>query len=97
MTDRRRAQRFVLGRPLEADATCMQDVVIERIDDDRITILSVTAHEPGERAVINFSTPAGMQSHRTAVLSSTPVAVGAAVQFRVELQVDASFDADVSS
>jgi hypothetical protein len=97
MTDRRRAQRFVLGPPLEADALCMQDVVIERIDDDRITILSLTAHEPGERAVINFSTPAGLQSHRTAVLSSTPVAVGPAVQFRVELQIDATAGADVTS
>jgi hypothetical protein len=97
MTDRRRTQRFVLGPPLAADAMCMQDVVLERMDDTRITLISLTPHEPGARTVVNVSTPAGMQSHRTSVLSSTPIAVGASVQFRIELHIDASAGTDGGS
>ena len=92
MSDRRRTQRFVLGPPLPADAMSMQDVVVERIVDDRVTIVSLSAHEPGEKTVIQVATSAGMQRHRTTVLSSTPIAVGASVQFRVELQIHDSAD-----
>ena len=87
MPDRRRTQRFVLGPPLPADAMSMQDVVVERIVGDRVTIVSLTAHEPGVETMIQVSTSAGMTRHRTTVLSSTPMAVGASVQFRVELQI----------
>ncbi len=87
MSDRRRTQRFVLGPPLPADAMSMQDVVVERVVGDRVTIVSLTAHEPGEETVIQVATSAGMKRHRTTVLSSTPIAVGASVQFRVELQM----------
>jgi hypothetical protein len=75
---------------------CMQDVVVERIEDDRITIISLTAHEPGAHTLINFSTPSGMKSHRASVLSSTPIAVGASVQFRVELRVDTTSGGNVT-
>jgi hypothetical protein len=67
------------------------------MDDSRITLISLTAHEPGGRSVVNFATHGGLESHRTSVLSSTPIAVGASVQFRIELQIDASASADVAS
>lgn len=97
MSDRRRTQRFVLGPPLPADAMSLQDVVVERIVGDRVTIVSLTAHEPGEETVIQVPTSAGMTRHRTTVLSSTPIAVGASVQFRVALQMhDAAGEGPVS-
>jgi len=97
MSDRRRTQRFMLGPPLPADTTSMQDVVVERIVGDRVTIVSLTAHEPGEERAIQVSTSAGMMRHRTTVLSSTPIPVGASVQFRVELQIHDSTDEELVS
>ena len=65
----------------------MQDVVVERINGDFLTIVSLTAHEPGQPLTIHVSTSDGLKSHRTRVLSSTPISVGATVQYRVELRI----------
>jgi hypothetical protein len=92
MSDRRRTQRFVLGPPLAAEVMSMQDVVVERIAGDLITIVSLTPHEPGQQMLIHVPVPNGPQSHRATVMSSTPIAVGASVQFRVELRLDSSYD-----
>jgi hypothetical protein len=87
MSDRRRTQRFVLGSPLAAEVMSMQDVVVERLSGDLITIVSLTPHEPGQQMIIHLHTSDDPQSHRATVLSSTPIAVGASVQFRVELRM----------
>ena len=87
MSDRRRTQRFDVGPPLKCDVMSMQNVVVERIDDDIVTIVSLTALEPRQHVVVHVTTSNGLQSHRANVLSSTPIAVGASVQFRVELHM----------
>ena len=97
MSDRRRTQRFVLGSPLPAEVMSMQDVVVERIAGDLVTIVSLTPHEPGHQMVIQLPTPAGPQGHRTTVLSSTPISVGGSVQFRVELRLAPQTSEDSNS
>ena len=97
MRDRRRTQRFEVWQPLKGDVTSMQDVVVERMDGDVVTIVSLTAHEPGQPVVIHVTTSEGLQSRRTNVLSSTPIAVGASVQFRVELRIQASSNGGATS
>ena len=87
MPDRRRAQRWVLGPPLPADAMPMEDVVVERMTGDRMTIVSLTPHEAGEDLLIHLSAPEGLQSHRARVTSSTPITAGSSVQFRLELHL----------
>ena len=92
MSDRRRTQRFVLGPPLPAEVTSMQDVVVERMDAHTVTIVSLTPQEPSQPVLIHLTMADGPKSHRMTVLSSTPIAVGASVQFRVELQVHTAAD-----
>jgi hypothetical protein len=97
MSDRRRTQRFVLGSPIPAEAISMQDVVVERIAGDLVTIVSLTPHEPGHETLIHVPAPGGPRGHRATVLSSTPISVGASVQFRVELRVAPQTDEDSTS
>lgn len=45
MSDRRRAQRYVLGTPFTGDIMPMHDVVIERLEGSHLTVLSPSAHD----------------------------------------------------
>ena len=88
MSDRRRAQRFVLGTPLTGDIMPMHDVVIARVDGPRLTVLSPSAHNTDEDLMIHISTTSGLESRRTRVLSSTLTSTGGALQYRLELLID---------
>jgi hypothetical protein len=88
MSDRRRAQRYVLGTPLTGDIMPMHDVIIERLDGPRVTVLSPSAHSVDEDLMIHVSTTSGLESHRTKVISSTPTSSGGGVQYRLELNID---------
>jgi hypothetical protein len=88
MSDRRRTQRYVLGTPLSGDIMPMHDVVIERLDGDRITLLSPSPHAVNQALMIHVSTSTGLESHRTKVMSSTPTSSGGALQYRIELAIE---------
>lgn len=88
MSDRRRTQRYVLGTPLSGDIMPMQDVVLERFDGDRVTLLSPTPHAIDEELMIHVATSSGLESHRTKVISSTPTSSGGTLQYRLELAID---------
>jgi hypothetical protein len=88
MSDRRRTQRYVLGTPLSGDIMPMHDVVIERFDGDRVTVLSPSPHSVDEELMIHVATSSGLESHKTKVISSTPTSSGAALQYRIELTID---------
>ena len=88
MSDRRRAQRYVLGTPLSGDIMPMHDVVIERFEGPRVTVLSSSAHEVDEDLMIHVSTTSGLESHRTKVVSSTLTSSGGALQYRLELDLE---------
>jgi hypothetical protein len=88
MSDRRRAQRYVLGTPLTGDIMPMHDVVIARVDGPRLTVLSPSAHTANEDLMIHVSTTTGLESHRTRVVSSTLTSSGGALQYRIELLID---------
>jgi len=88
MSDRRRAQRYVLGTPLTGDIMPMYDVVIERLDDSRVTVLSPSAHAISEDLMIHVSTTSGLESHRTRVISNTPTSSGGTLQYRIEMSID---------
>lgn len=87
MSDRRRAQRYVLGTPLSGDIMPMHDVVIEKLEAQRLTVLSPSAHTVGEELMIHVSTSSGLESHGTRVLSTTPTSSGGALQYRIELSI----------
>ncbi len=88
MLDRRRTQRYVLGTPLSGDIMPMHDVVIERFDGDRVTLLSPSPHAVDEELMIHVATSSGLESHRTRVISSTPTSSGGTLQYRIELTID---------
>jgi hypothetical protein len=88
MSDRRRTQRYVLGTPLTGDVMPMHDVVIEKLDGERVTVLSPSAHDDSEDLMIHVSTSSGLESHRTRVISSTPTSSGGGLQYRIELRID---------
>lgn len=87
MSDRRRAQRFVLGTPLSGDIMPMHDVVIEKLDEQRLTVLSPSAHNVGKELMIHVSTATGLESHRTKVISTTPTSSGGALHYRLDLSI----------
>ena len=88
MSDRRRAQRYVLGTPLTGDIMPMHDVVIERLDGSRVTVLSPSAHVVNQDLMIHVSTSSGLESHRTTVVSNTATSSGGSLQYRIELRID---------
>ena len=61
MSDRRRTQRYVLGTPLTGDIMPMHDVVIEKLDGERVTVLSPSAHDDSEDLMIHVSTSSGLR------------------------------------
>ena len=65
----------------------MQDVTVEEIDDSRVVVIAPSAHQPDEQLMIHMATGGRLQSHAATVVSSTPVSLGGAVCFRVELRV----------
>lgn len=89
MSDRRRTQRYVLGTPLTGDMMPMQDVVIERLEGTRVTVLAPSAHSVDEDLMLHVATSSGLESHRTKVISSTATSGGGALQYRLELNLDA--------
>ncbi|HET9467840.1 MAG TPA: hypothetical protein VFO48_05490 [Vicinamibacterales bacterium] len=94
MSDRRRTQRYVLGTPLTGDIMPMQDVVIERLEGTRVTVLSPSAHTADEDVMIHVSTSHGLESHRTKVISSTATSSGGSLQYRLELAVHGENDVE---
>lgn len=94
MSDRRRTQRYVLGTPLTGDIMPMQDVVIERLDGDRVTVLAPTAHTADEVLMIHVSTSNGLESHRTKLISSMPTSSSGSLHYRLELTIDEEGDAE---
>lgn len=94
MSDRRRTQRYVLGTPLTGDIMPMQDVVIERLDGARVTVLAPSPHASNEAVMIHVSTSNGLESHRTKVISSTPTSSGGGLYYRLELAIDGERDAE---
>jgi hypothetical protein len=88
MSDRRRTQRYVLGTRLTGDIMPMHDVVIEKLEGERVTVLSPSAHDVSEDLMIHVSTSSGLESHRTRVISNTPTSSGGALQYRIELRID---------
>jgi hypothetical protein len=87
MSDRRRMQRYVLGTPLTGAIMPMHDVVIEKLEGERITVLSPTAHDDNEDLMIHVATASGLESHRTRVISNTPTSSGGTLQYRIELRI----------
>jgi hypothetical protein len=65
----------------------MHDAVIEKLDEQRITVLSPSAHIVGEELMIHVSTSTGLESHRTKVISTTPTSSGGALQYRIDLSI----------
>ena len=65
----------------------MEDVTVEQCSDDRVVVISPSAHQPEEELMIHMATSAGLQSRGARVLSSTPVSVAGALCFRLELGV----------
>ena len=94
MSDRRRTQRYVLGTPLTGDIMPMQDVVIERLEGTRVTVLSPSPHTTDEDMMIHVSTINGLESHRTKVISSTPTSSGGSLEYRLELAIDGDTDVE---
>jgi hypothetical protein len=65
MSDRRKAQRFAVAGPANAQLHLAQDVVIERADVNRLTVLAEVSSMPGEEFALRLRGPDG----QTATLS----------------------------
>jgi hypothetical protein len=92
LADRRRTQRYILGTPLTGDVMPMHDVVIERLDGSRVTVLSPSAHDIDQELTIHVSTSAGLESHRAKVASSAATSSGSGLRYRLELAIDEAED-----
>lgn len=87
MSDRRRAPRYVLETPLRGQAMPMQDAVVEELSDDHLVVVAASARQPYEELIVHLPADGEVSTRSAQVLSSTPVAVGGAVSFRVELKL----------
>ena len=74
--------------PLQGDAMPMQDVTVEECSDGRAVVIASSAHHPSEELMIHLTTTAGLESYPARVVSSSPVSVGGALCFRLELCID---------
>lgn len=94
MTDRRRTPRYVLERPIAADAMPMQDVMVEDFCDDRLVVVSLDTHAVDEDLLVYLSMPNGLERYHAKVTSSTRVSVGGKLCCRLELLVAPADAAD---
>jgi len=86
LTDRRRSPRYQLISPLRSDALPLQDVMVQQLSGDQLTVISRSAHCVDDTLVVHMETPLGKPiSHAARVVSSTPVVISGVISFRVEL------------
>lgn len=88
MGDRRRTPRHVLSTPVPADVMALQDATVERVDDDRVTVIAPARHDVDDELIVHLPTGKGVVSHRARVLTSEPVSVAGVVHFRLELALE---------
>jgi hypothetical protein len=87
MSDRRRAPRYVLETPLRGQAMPMQDAVVEERAGNRLVVIAPSARQRYDELIVHLPGEGGVTTHAAQVLSSTPVALGGAVSFRLELKI----------
>jgi hypothetical protein len=89
MSERRRAPRYVLNTPLHGHALPLLFAVVELFWVYHVVVSAPAAPRPDEQLLVHLATPGGLTTHAAQVLSSTPMALGGTVSFRLELQVAA--------
>jgi hypothetical protein len=90
MTNRRRANRFILPRSGDAVLRLMQDVLIERITADGVDVLSEMPLRADETVILELPSGHGSRSAVQAeVDSDTPVSTGDLERHRVALRFGA--------
>jgi hypothetical protein len=92
MPERRKAQRFTLPCPAQAHLHVVNDVVIERIDAETLTVLSAEASVAGEEFALQLRGAKGqMVTVPVRTIRSQPALVaGPSPGYRLELQVMAA-------
>jgi hypothetical protein len=65
----------------------MQDAVVEELSGDRLIVVAPTERQQYEELTVHLAMDGGVTSRPAQVLSSTPVAQGGAVNFRLELKL----------
>lgn len=89
MTDRRRAPRYQICRPTEAQIGLLQDVSIQSMAGDDVTVLASRFPSNCDRLVMQLVRANGeVASLEAAVVRTAPVLKSGVMQFLLELRVD---------
>jgi hypothetical protein len=62
MSERRRANRFVIPDASQGTFRMMQDVLVERLDEDRVSVLAEISLPPGESLLLELPGGTGARS-----------------------------------
>jgi hypothetical protein len=66
----------------------MQDVFVETFSENRLVVISPSAHSADEELIVHVAMSHGLETHRATLISSEPISVAGTVAFRLELRVD---------
>ena len=86
MFGRRSHQRFTISAHSEGTLQILRDVLVERLDRERLTVISRAAGVAGEILALEFAEADGLR-FEVCVTKSRPVVAEGAVRHRVTLQL----------
>jgi len=88
MQGRRRETRFLMSPPWSGALHTLEDVVVERVAEKDIWVLSSTPANRDESLVLELPENGTMAEIKVRVAESRPVVVGERLQHRVRLQLE---------
>jgi len=65
----------------------MQDSVVEELSGDRLVVVAPTERQRYEELIVHLPSDGEVETRSAQVISSTPVATGGSVNFRLELKL----------
>jgi hypothetical protein len=87
MSDRRRATRFALVKPVAAHLRVLQDVVVERVHGKRLVVLASAPATTDEELALELAAPDGVLTLMVRIVDSSRVAADGPVRYRLDMRV----------
>jgi hypothetical protein len=86
MVGRRSHQRFMISAPSEGSLQILHDVLVDRLDRERLTVISRQAGVAGEILTLEFAYADGAQ-FEMCITESRPIVADGAVRHKLTLQL----------
>jgi hypothetical protein len=87
MSGRRGHQRLAIGSPATGAVRVLREVVIERMNDEELLVISQTPVVIGEEMSLELFSGSGCMALKVRVLDSRPVVIAGSVRHRLRVMV----------